>query len=88
MRLLRSSSLHSVAAHLARIGCKAGVAYYASPTPNPNLLAGAVVDGPSDAFPDSPGAPPAGGGWIGGASQQRAGDGWIGGASQQRAGGG
>jgi hypothetical protein len=64
-----------VVAYPARIGCKAGAAYYASPTPNPNLLAGAVVVGPSNAFPDSQSAPPAGGGWIGGASQQRAGGG-------------
>ncbi|XP_066328366.1 endoglucanase 6 [Miscanthus floridulus] len=52
----RASSLPSVAAHPARIGCKAGAAYYASPAPNPNLLVGAVVGGPSDAsdaFPDA-----------------------------------
>nr|ACN26434.1 unknown [Zea mays] len=52
----RASSLPSVAAHPARIGCKAGAAYYTSPAPNPNLLVGAVVGGPtddSDAFPDA-----------------------------------
>jgi hypothetical protein len=52
----RASSLPSVAVHPARIGCKAGTAYYASPAPNPNLLVGAVVGGPSnstDAFPDA-----------------------------------
>ncbi|KAG4214944.1 hypothetical protein ERO13_A01G149818v2 [Gossypium hirsutum] len=51
----RGSSLPSVAAHPARIGCKAGSRYYVSPNPNPNLLLGAVVGGPnvSDAFPDS-----------------------------------
>ncbi|XP_066370359.1 endoglucanase 17-like [Miscanthus floridulus] len=52
----RASSLPSVAAHPARIGCKMGAAYYASPAPNPNLLVGAVVGGPSnstDAFPDA-----------------------------------
>jgi endoglucanase len=52
----RASSLPSVAAHPARIGCKAGASYYASPKPNPNLLVGAVVGGPSDvsdAFPDA-----------------------------------
>nr|CAB3470230.1 unnamed protein product [Digitaria exilis] len=52
----RASSLPSVSAHPARIGCKAGAAYYASPAPNPNLLVGAVVGGPSnttDAFPDA-----------------------------------
>ncbi|RLN11861.1 endoglucanase 17-like [Panicum miliaceum] len=52
----RASSLPSVAAHPARIGCEAGAAYYASPAPNPNLLVGAVVGGPSnstDAFPDA-----------------------------------
>ncbi|KAK8567530.1 hypothetical protein V6N12_006112 [Hibiscus sabdariffa] len=51
----RGSSLPSVAAHPARIGCKAGSQYYSSPNPNPNLLVGAVVGGPnvSDAFPDS-----------------------------------
>ncbi|AQK74619.1 Endoglucanase 8 [Zea mays] len=48
--------MSSVAAHPARIGCKAGAAYYTSPAPNPNLLVGAVVGGPtddSDAFPDA-----------------------------------
>ncbi|EAZ00403.1 hypothetical protein OsI_22418 [Oryza sativa Indica Group] len=52
----RGSSLPSVAAHPARIGCKAGATYYASAAPNPNLLVGAVVGGPSntsDAFPDA-----------------------------------
>ncbi|EAY87419.1 hypothetical protein OsI_08827 [Oryza sativa Indica Group] len=52
----RGSSLPSVAAHPARIGCKGGAAYYASAAPNPNLLVGAVVGGPSDAtdaFPDA-----------------------------------
>ncbi|CAN6198084.1 unnamed protein product [Urochloa humidicola] len=52
----RASSLPSVTAHPERIGCKAGAAYYASPAPNPNLLVGAVVGGPSnttDAFPDA-----------------------------------
>lgn len=51
----RGSSLPSVRAHPARIGCKAGSRYYLSPDPNPNLLIGAVVGGPnsSDAFPDS-----------------------------------
>ncbi|KAI5677811.1 hypothetical protein M9H77_08761 [Catharanthus roseus] len=51
----RASSLPSVQAHPARIGCKAGSKYYLSPNPNPNLLIGAVVGGPnsSDAFPDS-----------------------------------
>ncbi|KAL6631314.1 hypothetical protein ACP70R_028164 [Stipagrostis hirtigluma subsp. patula] len=52
----RASSLPSVAAHPQRIGCKAGAAYYASPAPNPNLLVGAVVGGPSnttDNFPDA-----------------------------------
>ena len=52
----RGSSLPSVAAHPARIGCKAGSAYYGSAAPNPNLLVGAVVGGPSDAtdaFPDA-----------------------------------
>ncbi|KAK1380629.1 Endoglucanase [Heracleum sosnowskyi] len=51
----RGSSLPSVRAHPARIGCKAGSRYFLSPNPNPNLLVGAVVGGPnsSDAFPDS-----------------------------------
>ncbi|GMH15159.1 hypothetical protein Nepgr_017000 [Nepenthes gracilis] len=51
----RASSLPSVQAHPAHIGCKAGSRYYLSPNPNPNLLVGAVVGGPnvSDAFPDS-----------------------------------
>ncbi|WOL13774.1 hypothetical protein Cni_G22553 [Canna indica] len=51
----RGSSLPSVAAHPHRIRCKAGTAYYLSPKPNPNVLVGAVVGGPSntsDAFPD------------------------------------
>ncbi|GAB2226678.1 hypothetical protein Droror1_Dr00022497 [Drosera rotundifolia] len=51
----RASSLPSIQAHPAHIGCKAGSRYYLSPSPNPNLLVGAVVGGPnvSDAFPDS-----------------------------------
>ncbi|KAI9170513.1 hypothetical protein LWI28_029082 [Acer negundo] len=51
----RASSLPSVQAHPARIGCKAGSRYFLSPNPNPNLLVGAVVGGPNvtDAFPDS-----------------------------------
>ncbi|KAI4972940.1 hypothetical protein ZWY2020_006907 [Hordeum vulgare] len=46
----RGSSLPS------RIGCKAGAAYYGNSAPNPNLLVGAVVGGPSntsDNFPDA-----------------------------------
>ncbi|KAG0485569.1 hypothetical protein HPP92_009648 [Vanilla planifolia] len=52
----RGSSLPSVAEHPGRFGCKAGTSYYLSPHPNPNLLIGAVVGGPSnisDTFPDS-----------------------------------
>ncbi|XP_028767121.1 LOW QUALITY PROTEIN: endoglucanase 8-like [Neltuma alba] len=52
----RGSSLPSVAAHPAHIGCKAGSRYFLSPNPNPNILVGAVVGGPNnntDAFPDS-----------------------------------
>ncbi|TVU11777.1 hypothetical protein EJB05_45379, partial [Eragrostis curvula] len=52
----RASSLPSVSAHPERIGCKAGAAWATSPAPNPNLLVGAVVGGPSnstDAFPDA-----------------------------------
>ncbi|KAG5030224.1 hypothetical protein GLYMA_05G236400v4 [Glycine max] len=52
----RASSLPSVAAHPAHIGCKAGSRYYFSPNPNPNVLLGAVVGGPTnntDSFPDS-----------------------------------
>ena len=52
----RASSLPSVGAHPARIGCKAGSRYFFSPNPNPNLLVGAVVGGPTnntDSFPDS-----------------------------------
>ncbi|PIA26604.1 hypothetical protein AQUCO_09100045v1 [Aquilegia coerulea] len=52
----RGSSLPSIKAHPARIACKAGSRYFLSPDPNPNLLVGAVVGGPtniSDAFPDS-----------------------------------
>ncbi|KAG2411072.1 Endoglucanase 8 [Vigna angularis] len=52
----RASSLPSVAVHPARIGCKAGSRYFFSPNPNPNVLVGAVVGGPTnntDSFPDS-----------------------------------
>ncbi|XP_027916175.1 endoglucanase 8-like [Vigna unguiculata] len=52
----RASSLPSVGLHPARIGCKAGSRYFFSPNPNPNVLVGAVVGGPSnntDSFPDS-----------------------------------
>ncbi|XP_073109907.1 endoglucanase 17 isoform X1 [Elaeis guineensis] len=52
----RASSLPSVRAHPAKIGCKDGTKYYLSPAPNPNVLVGAVVGGPtnfSDAFPDA-----------------------------------
>ncbi|MFS8028707.1 putative cellulase [Helianthus anomalus] len=51
----RGSSLPSVRAHPAHIGCKAGSRYFLSPDPNPNVLVGAVVGGPNttDAFPDS-----------------------------------
>ncbi|KAJ4960798.1 hypothetical protein NE237_020708 [Protea cynaroides] len=51
----RGSSLPSVGAHPAHIGCKEGSRYYLSPNPNPNVLVGAVVGGPNstDDFPDS-----------------------------------
>ncbi|KOM30048.1 hypothetical protein LR48_Vigan847s000100 [Vigna angularis] len=52
----RASSLPSLAVHPARIGCKAGSRYFFSPNPNPNVLVGAVVGGPTnntDSFPDS-----------------------------------
>ncbi|CAN6478686.1 unnamed protein product [Victoria cruziana] len=51
----RGSSLPSVSTHPAHIGCKAGSRYFFSPSPNPNLLVGAVVGGPNstDIFPDS-----------------------------------
>lgn len=51
----RGSSLPSVQAHPAHIGCKAGSQYFLSPNPNPNVHVGAVVGGPNvtDAFPDS-----------------------------------
>lgn len=52
----RGSSLPSVATHPAHIGCKAGSQYFFSPNPNPNVLVGAVVGGPTnntDSFPDS-----------------------------------
>lgn len=52
----RGSSLPSVRAHPAHIGCKAGTNYYLTSSPNPNLLTGAVVGGPSnisDSFPDA-----------------------------------
>lgn len=52
----RGSSIPSVSAHPAHIGCKAGSQYFFSPNPNPNVLVGAVVGGPTnttDSFPDS-----------------------------------
>ncbi|KAL8142068.1 hypothetical protein V2J09_015100 [Rumex salicifolius] len=51
----RGSSVPSIKAHPAHIGCKAGSRYFLSPDPNPNVLVGAVVGGPNvtDAFPDS-----------------------------------
>lgn len=51
----RASSLPSVQAHPAHIGCKEGSRYFFSPNPNPNVLVGAVVGGPNstDSFPDS-----------------------------------
>ncbi|XXG53642.1 hypothetical protein AAC387_Pa03g1707 [Persea americana] len=51
----RASSLPSVNAHPAHIGCKAGTPYYLNPKPNPNTLVGALVGGPNitDKFPDS-----------------------------------
>ncbi|KAK8923790.1 Endoglucanase 17 [Platanthera zijinensis] len=52
----RGSSLPSVEAHPGRFGCKTGSSYYLSHNPNPNLLVGAVVGGPSnisDVFPDA-----------------------------------
>ncbi|KAJ0979774.1 hypothetical protein J5N97_015248 [Dioscorea zingiberensis] len=50
----RGSSLPSIAAHPARIGCSAGFSVLGSSAPNPNLLVGAVVGGPDaqDRFPD------------------------------------
>ncbi|XP_061344918.1 endoglucanase 8-like isoform X1 [Gastrolobium bilobum] len=52
----RGSSLPSIVAHPAHIDCKAGSRYFFSPNPNPNVLVGAVVGGPTnntDSFPDS-----------------------------------
>ncbi|CAI9096049.1 OLC1v1032116C3 [Oldenlandia corymbosa var. corymbosa] len=51
----RASSLPSIQAHPAHIGCKEGSRYFLSPNPNPNRLIGAVVGGPNttDAFPDA-----------------------------------
>uniref|UniRef100_J3KZ84 Endoglucanase n=1 Tax=Oryza brachyantha TaxID=4533 RepID=J3KZ84_ORYBR len=50
----RASSLPSVAAHPARIGCSQGFTALYSGVANPNLLVGAVVGGPNqqDQFPD------------------------------------
>ncbi|KAJ8429332.1 hypothetical protein Cgig2_026562 [Carnegiea gigantea] len=50
----RGSSLPSIASHPQRIQCTAGFDIMHSPTPNPNLLVGAVVGGPdlNDMFPD------------------------------------
>ncbi|KAM3239588.1 hypothetical protein ACQJBY_053340 [Aegilops geniculata] len=51
----RASSMPSVAAHPARIGCQEGYRSYLNAAgPNPNVLTGAVVGGPdeNDAFPD------------------------------------
>ncbi|EMS60956.1 Endoglucanase 11 [Triticum urartu] len=51
----RASSMPSVAAHPAHIGCQEGYrSYLNAPGPNPNVHTGAVVGGPdeNDAFPD------------------------------------
>uniref|UniRef100_R7W352 cellulase n=1 Tax=Aegilops tauschii TaxID=37682 RepID=R7W352_AEGTA len=51
----RASSMPSVAAHPARIGCQEGYRSYLNAAgPNPNVHTGAVVGGPdeNDAFPD------------------------------------
>ncbi|XP_051137372.1 endoglucanase 1-like [Andrographis paniculata] len=50
----RGSSLPSVRAHAARIGCHDGFDYYNSGSPNPNILVGAIVGGPDnqDKFSD------------------------------------
>ncbi|XP_077234386.1 endoglucanase 8-like [Tasmannia lanceolata] len=51
----RGSSLPSLTQHPAHIACKGGTPYYLTPSPNPNLLIGAVVGGPNatDGYPDS-----------------------------------
>ncbi|KAL6495742.1 Esterase/lipase/thioesterase [Orobanche gracilis] len=51
----RASSLPSLKAHPAHIGCNAGPLYFSSSNPNPNILIGAVVGGPdsTDNYQDS-----------------------------------
>ncbi|XP_022875747.1 endoglucanase 17 isoform X2 [Olea europaea var. sylvestris] len=50
----RGSSLPSTATHPAKIQCSAGFSVMKSPSPNPNILMGAIVGGPDqrDCFPD------------------------------------
>ncbi|CAI0375085.1 unnamed protein product [Linum tenue] len=50
----RGSSLPSVKDHPAAIACKEGSVYFNSTGPNPNVLTGAIVGGPSedDEYPD------------------------------------
>ncbi|XP_010259480.1 PREDICTED: endoglucanase 17-like [Nelumbo nucifera] len=50
----RGSSLPSIAVHPAKIQCSSGFSAMKSPSPNPNILVGAVVGGPDqhDRFPD------------------------------------
>uniref|UniRef100_A0A7N0TD52 Endoglucanase n=1 Tax=Kalanchoe fedtschenkoi TaxID=63787 RepID=A0A7N0TD52_KALFE len=44
----RGSSLPSIKDHPQVIGCKEGTAYFNSTSPNPNVLVGAVVGGPTN----------------------------------------
>ncbi|CAM8906864.1 unnamed protein product [Rhodiola kirilowii] len=44
----RASSLPSIKDHLQVIACKEGTAYFNSSSPNPNILVGAVVGGPTN----------------------------------------
>ncbi|KAK6936323.1 Glycoside hydrolase family 9, partial [Dillenia turbinata] len=51
----RGSSLPPIDQHPERIGCRDGDPYFASKSPNPNVLTGAVVGGPliNDTYSDS-----------------------------------
>lgn len=53
--LHKASTLPSMDVHPQHMGCRDGDAYFASPAPNPNILIGAVVGGPSedDSYLDS-----------------------------------
>ncbi|KAL5714766.1 cellulase [Ranunculus cassubicifolius] len=51
----RGSTLPSIDQHPQHLGCHDGTSYFFSPSPNQNVLTGAVVGGPllNDSYPDS-----------------------------------